>query len=469
MKRIVVVGGGLSGLATARALTARRELAERGVEILVLEDQARPGGKARTARDDGWLVERGPNGFLDSVPRTLELAREVGLGDRILPARDAAASRFLWLRGALRPIPMSPPAFFRSDLLSLRGRLRILGEPLARRRPDGDETVAAFARRRIGAEAARSLVAPMVLGVFAGDAERLSLRSVFPKMWEMETEHGSLVRAMLARARRRGRGGPGGPAGPGGHLTSFPGGVEEFAGALAGSLGGAVRCGRRVAGLRKDGQGWKVSVEGEGEGIPASVVILACEAFASAGLLEAHDGELAAELRGIPYAPVLVLGLGYDASAFPRPPDGFGFLAPRREGLRILGCLWDSSIFPGRAPGGKVLLRAMLGGAVDPEAAALDDDELIRVVRRDLESSMGIVQEPERVVLSRWERGIPQYLVGHAERLDRVEERLGRLPGLYLTGNGYRGVALNACVTEADRIADRVVADLDRTTSSCPI
>lgn len=454
-RRVLVVGGGLSGLATAHALR------KGGAEVEVVEAAPAPGGKAQTVREEGWTVEQGPNGFLDSVPRTLELARELGLDERVQPADESAARRFLWLRRELRPIPTSPPAFLRSDLLSLRGRLRVLAEPFARRRPEGDETVAAFARRRIGSEAARSLVAPMVLGVFAGDAERLSLRSVFPRMWEMESDHGSLFRALLARRRSRGGGGP---AGPSGHLTSFRGGVQELVEALAGALGKRLSCGRPVRRVLRDEVGWRVVLEGEGEERRVDALVLACEAFAAARLLGPLDEGLAAELSGIEYAPVSVLGLAYDRSRLPASPDGFGFLAPRGEGLRILGCLWDSSIFPGRAPKGKVLLRVMLGGAVDPAAAALGEEEILAEVRRDLKLSMGIEARPERVFLKRWERGIPQYTQGHHARLEAIETRLLRFPSLHLTGNGYRGVALNSCVTEADRVAGQVLAGLGRAT-----
>jgi oxygen-dependent protoporphyrinogen oxidase len=456
-RRVLVIGGGLSGLATAQALVAG------GAEVAVVEAADRPGGKALTLREEGWTVEQGPNGFLDSVPRTLELAEELGLKERIQPADESAARRFLWLRGRLREIPTSPPAFLRSDLLSLRGRLRVLGEPLARRRPEGDESVAAFARRRIGAEAARSLVSPMVLGVFAGDAERLSLRSVFPRMWEMESEHGSLFRALLARRRAR-RGDRGGPSGPGGHLTSFRSGVQELVGALADALGERLSCGGSVERLRRVEEGWRVAVRGEGEERPAEAVVLACEAFASARLLESLDAALAAELLRIAYAPVAVLGLAYEGEQLSEVPAGFGFLAPRGEGLRILGCLWDSSIFPGRAPEGKVLLRVMLGGAVDPEAARLEEEEMVSLVREELRRSMGIEARPVRTFLKRWERGIPQYEKGHQARLEAIEGRRALHPGLHLTGNAYRGVALNSCVTEADRVAAEVLEGLARAT-----
>jgi len=480
MTRIAVVGGGIAGLATALAIADRARRAARPLELTVVEGAPRIGGNLRTERDGGYTVEWGPNGFLDNVPATLELVERLGLGAELQPADASAAKRFLYRGGRLHELPLSPLAFLGCPVLSVGGRLRVLAEPWTRPKPAGvDETVDAFATRHIGAEAARVLVGAMVSGVFAGDSRRLSLASAFPKMAEMEAAHGSLVRAMIAKGRERRRAKrrlaelaargedapelrrPGGPAGPGGTLTSFRGGIETFVTALAAALPVAVETGRPVARLLPAPLGaaarWRLELAG-GRAIEADQVVLALPAGAASALAAPFDPGLAATFAEIPTAPLAVVALGFDAAALGRTPQGFGFLAPRGEGLRILGCLWDSSIFPGRAPAGKVLLRAMIGGATDPAAIALTDDELLAAVRADLERAMAIRVEPERVWVFRHRQGISQYTVGHGERLAAIDRALAGWPGLHVAGQSYRGVAMNACVEEAGRIADRTLA-----------
>jgi len=457
MSRIAIVGGGVAGLATAWALE-KRGCRERGHEVVVLESGDRPGGNLRSERRDGYLVEWGPNGFLDSVPETLELARDLGLGPRLVQADPRAAKRFVFRNGRLHPLPGGPGAFLRSPLLSWPGKLRILCEPMARRRPRGvDETIHAFAARRIGREAAAVLIDPMVSGIFGGDARQLSLRACFPKMWQMETDHGGLFRALLSKRRSARRGGPVGA--PAGRLTSFEGGVEELVTALHTRLGGAVRTGSAVRSLRREGGGYRLELAGHAS-LEAEAVVLASPARTSAAIVDPLDAELALELRAIPSAPIAVVALGYDAAGLGHALDGFGFLVPRGEGPRFLGVLWDSSLYPQRAPEGRVLLRAMVGGAHDPAAVELDDATLLGRVREDLHATMGITADPAMVRIVRHHVGIPQYTVGHLERLARIEAHLGRLPGVHVAGNGYHGVAINNCAAEAGPLAERILADL---------
>ncbi|MFB3853878.1 MAG: protoporphyrinogen oxidase [Vicinamibacterales bacterium] len=455
MTRIAIVGGGIAGLSIAHALL-QRGASEPGIDLVVLERAGRAGGNIRTDVIDGFVCEWGPNGFLDNVPATLDLVRDLGLQDRLQPSDERARKRYIFRRGMLHALPGGPLDFLKSGLLSWPGKVRIALEPAARRRPAGDETIHAFATRRIGREAADILIDPMVSGVFGGDARRLSLKACFPKMWEIETEHGSLFRALLARSRRRRRRGE--PVGsPLGRLTSFVGGSEDLIRALVARLGASLRTGTEVRQVRANGSRYDVEIE-NAPSFQADAVVLAAGASASAGLIRPLDAALADTLDAIPTVPMVVVCLGYAEHKLPRPLDGFGFLVPRGEGPRLLGVLWDSSVYPGRAPKGCALVRAMLGGAHDPDAIALEDRTLLEITRHDLEKTMQVRLEPDFVRVFRHPIGIPQYTVGHIDRLARAESRLAAHPGLFLAGNAYRGVAINACVAEAPAIAARVLA-----------
>lgn len=470
MSRVVIVGGGIAGLAVAHAL--RREAPD--VDLTVLEARERPGGHIRSENVQGYLCECGPDGFLDSAPATLALVNEIGLSRRLLRSRDESRRRFIFRRGRLREAPTSLRAFALTGLLSIRGRMRLAIEPFARHRRDRDESIYDFAARRIGHEAAHVLVGSIVSGIFAGDAQRLSLRSCFPKMWAMETEYGSLVRAQLARRKQRSR--EDGVGSPAGRLTSFTGGMEDLIRGLITSLGGRVRTatpvtaiyerGRRSSALRPIGAPAFTVVTGA-RPIDADAVVLAGSAGESADLVRPFDPSLANVMSSIPSAPLGVVCLGYDEAALVAERgalDGFGFLVPRGEGTRILGALWESSIYSGRAPLGKALLRVMIGGAIDREAVDLDDAQLLSVVREDLRKTMRLGIEPELVHIIRHRRGIPQYTIGHDSRLARLDTILQRHPGLFVAGSSYRGAGINACIEAGPRIAARIVDHLRRNT-----
>jgi protoporphyrinogen/coproporphyrinogen III oxidase len=468
--RVVVVGGGIAGLAAARAI--RKEAPH--AEALVLESRDRPGGNVRTERVDGYLCEAGPDGFLDSAPATLAFVDEIGLTASLVPSRDEARRRFIFRNGRLHEVPLSPLAFVTSPLISARGKLRLACEPLARRAPLYDESILQFAERHIGREAAHVLVGSMVSGIFAGDAGELSLKSCFPKMHDMDAQYGSLVRAMMARRRQRTN--ANGPGAPAGRLTSFAGGMESLIRGAAASLGAAVRTNRRVSELRprhhlrESGPrlvgARSFTVVSEGEAIEADAVVLAGPASESADLIRPFEPEAAHQLNGIQTAPLAVVCLGFEHAALVAdrgPLNGFGFLVPRGEGPRILGALWESSIYPGRAPAGKALMRVMIGGATDREAVDLDDPQLMAIVRADLQTTMGIRVIPEFWHVFRHRRGIAQYTIGHATRLARIESRLRDHPGLFLAGNSYRGVSINACIEDAPAVARQVAIHLQRT------
>jgi oxygen-dependent protoporphyrinogen oxidase len=458
MSRIVIAGGGIAGLSIAFALRKR----DPSADVVVLERAARAGGNIRTERIDGYTCEWGPDGFLDDAPETLRLVHDLGLEPRLQPCSASAKRRFIVRHGRLCAVPTSPPALVTTRLLSLRAKVRLAFEPFAAPRTDDDESIHDFAARRIGSEAAETLVGAMVSGIFAGDPRALSLQACFPRMRQLEDEHGGLIRALLAKRRKSASNGVGAPRG---RLTSFVGGMNELIDGLTASLGRVVRTSSPVTRLSRPSDtpaGFTVATAEDM--FRADAVVLAGPAAQSAALLRDADPRLADLLDGIPTAPLAVVCLGYDAASLGPACtlNGFGFLVPRTEPFRILGTLWETSIYPERAPAGKVLLRVMIGGACDPEAVTLDDERLTEVVLRDLAAIMGVSRRPEFVRIIRHARGIPQYVKGHPARLREIDERLETMPGLFVAGNSYRGVSINSCVSEAGRIASDVLGYVDR-------
>jgi len=453
---VVVVGGGVSGLTVAYELIERSQRMARPVEVLCLDAGDRPGGNIRTKRIDGFLCESGPNGFLDNAPATLTLATRLGISDRLIRARPEAEIRYIFRGGKLRRVPAGPSSFMTSDVISVLGRLRLICEPFIprKRNADQDESIYAFARRRLGKQAAAILIDSMVGGIYGGDSKNLSLAATFAKMHAMEKEHGSLVRAMLAKRKQSGGGGP---SGPGGKLTSFNDGMQEFITALSSAVGDRLRLETPVEKISDMGsRGFRVLLK-SGAPFDADAVVLACPSWKSAELVEEFDSELGGAMAAIPSAPLAVVHLGFSKAALGDKLNGFGYLTPRGQGLRSLGTIWTSSLFENRAPDGRCLLTTMVGGALYPEATSLTDSELISLVRKDLGISMGITVEPYFSQIYRHPRGIPQYTLGHLDRLKTIDERLKQHPRLWVSGNSYRGIAINACIEEAPQIAEEVL------------
>lgn len=466
MKKIVIVGGGISGLATAWLLRDKARAAGKELEITLLEKEERPGGKIRSIKADGYTCEWGPNGFLDSKPQTLDLCRALGVESNLHRSSDNARKRFIFSGGQLHQLPDGGPAFLRSRLISWPGKLRLALEPtpFISPAPAGvDETLAAFGRRRLGGEALDKLIAPMVSGIFAGDPETMSLVSCFPRIAELEREYGGLIRAMIMLAKKKKRDQAEGKvvssaAGPGGVLTSFREGIQYLSDALAASLGDIVRPGSVVTSVEKGGSvPYRVKCS-DGTEYESDLAVIASPAFAAAEMLAGLDNGMAGILRQIPYAGMTVICFGYSRERISRSLDGFGYLIPKKEGLSTLGTLWDSSMFENRAPEGKVLLRSMMGGACFPEYIRLSDEEVTARVRKDLALTMGIEADPEFVRIFRHPQAIPQYTVGHGARLQALEELRRAHPGLILTGNSYRGIGLNDCVAAAERAADEALS-----------
>ncbi len=454
MGRVVIIGGGISGLSLAYCILEK----DPSADVTVFESEQRPGGKIWTDRTDGFLCEWGVNGFLDNRPKTLELSRKLGLSP--LRSNDASRKRFIYSGGELHKLPESPPAFLASRLLSVGGRLRVMAEPLIPGNAKEEETLAAFARRRLGREAYEKLIDPMASGIFAGDPETLSVRSCFPKVYDLEKKYGGLIRGMFRLRKERKKQGSTEKvsAGPGGVLTSFFNGMGELIQALTTRLGDRVRLGYRAVAVDRKGSGYILHFA-DGSSCDADCAILASPAYATAEIVKNLDTRLSGIVAEIPYPALSVACFGYKKERFSGDLDAFGYLIPSREKRKILGTLYDSSIFPNRAPDGYLLLRSMIGGARASSLAMEQEPRLIDMIRKELSDIIGMTAAPDFVRIYRHEMAIPQYTVGHRERLRNIDDILGRFKGLYLTGNAYRGIAVNDCIENSLRLAEKVIEE----------
>jgi oxygen-dependent protoporphyrinogen oxidase len=457
----VVVGAGISGLAAAFRLVRA------GLRVAVLEALPRPGGALVTHETAGFRFEFGPNTVLESDPSLPALIRDCGLGGERLVAAPAARRRWVWHDGRLRELPAGPLGFLLSPLFPPAAKLRLLREPFVRAPPappggqdEAEETIAAFVRRRLGEAFLERAVGPFVSGVFAGDPERLAVRWATPRIAALEAEHGSLVRGAFARARTRARPRGGGPpqTAPRGAMISLRGGLEELPRRLASEIGD-VRCGTACRAVWHDGRDFVV--EQEGGAVHAPRLLLAVPADAAAALLDEATAGRSRLLAELPYSAVAVVAAGYRRQDVAHPLDGFGFLRATGAGgagLRVLGCLFTSSLFPGRAPEGCVALTAFLGGRTDPEAAAWSDERLGAAVQEDLGRALGVRGEPLARVVRRWPRAIPQYEQGHGRFVALQAELERQLPGLHLAGNYLHGISVADCVRNATALAERIAA-----------
>ncbi|HTE51799.1 MAG TPA: protoporphyrinogen oxidase [Kofleriaceae bacterium] len=460
--RVAVIGAGLAGLAAARRLALRGD-----VDLVVYEAADRVGGVIGTSVTDGFAREHAANGFLSGpVGGVADLAEELGVP--VEPASPAAKRRWVYRGGALRPVPSGPGDLLRGELLGLRGLVHALGEPFRPARQSGpEETVADFVRRRLGDEVLDALVAPFCTGVYAGDPEQLSLPAAFPSLAALEAE-GGLVRGGAMRLVRRLLGHESGARRPRGRLASPRGGMAALIAALARAVGPRIQLGCPAVAIEVEAGGRARAVRlADGRREPFDAVVLAVPAPAAARLVSDASRELARLLDGIPYAGVAAVHLGYRLDGLVPAAaegetgrlDGFGFLVARGEELRVLGAVFESVIWPSRAPADHVLIRCILGGVRDPGALELSDEELVARSHRDLERALGLAAPPVHRHVVRWPRAIAQYTVGHLERVGRAESLADGL-GVVLAGASYHGVAVNSCTADATRVMQRVAIRL---------
>ncbi|MCG6553537.1 MAG: protoporphyrinogen oxidase [Candidatus Magnetominusculus sp. LBB02] len=449
--KIAIVGGGISGLALGYLLKEGAPNAD----VVIYEELSRPGGKIWTERHGGYLLEGGVNGFLSNRPKTLELAAALNLPP--LRSSDKARKRYVYSNGTLNLIPEGVLDFIKSDLLSIGGRLRIALETVVPRTNKTDETLSEFAIRRLGRQAYETLIDPMASGIYAGDSTRLSLKSCFPKIYNLEAKYGSLIRGMLKMKWAARKTGKTVSAGPGGALTSFQDGMGALIGALAEKLGSAIVKNRGVVSIEKTAAGTHSIHFKDAPSEEADVVALACPAHAAASIVKDLDKKLSRALSEIPYPYVTVVSMAFRAEAVKSNFDGFGFLIPYKEHRKILGTLCDSSTFPGRAPEGYMLFRTMLGGARAADVAALDDGKIIDTVFSELSDIIKVIRTPEMIKIFRHERAIPQYNKGHAALLDTINQLLTAHSGLYLHGNSYTGISVNDCVEQSYSLKSAII------------
>ena len=440
--KIAIAGAGISGLTTAFYLHRARP----DWELTVFDADATAGGTMQTHEVEGFRFEAGGNGFLTNKPDSLKLVEDSGAKDLLLPSSDQARKRFIF-DGALQPLPESPGAFLGSRLLTLPQKLRVAGEFFVPpRREGGEETLQQFGYRRVGKGLTDVFLDAMTAGIYGTTPSRISVNAAFPLVVNLEREYGGLFKGMLAKRKKE--------AGPGGILMSFRGGVGTLIQHLRQAIAADWKLGEPVTAVARDGGQWRVES-------PSSTgrfdqVVIGAQPCASAAMFDGSDPELARLMRLVEYTPIAVVGLGY--RDLKHPLDGFGLLTTSSARQPVLGVLWDSSIFPDRAPPGCKTLRVMIGGQRSPELVGQDERGLLDTALAGIESTMGVRQSPDVVFTHRWMQGIPHYVVGHLDRVEAIFGHVARLPGLHLACNAYRGIAMNDCVRNGRELAERMAA-----------
>lgn len=442
----IVIGAGITGLVTAYWLH------KAGKEVLVLEEQPFTGGVMRSEQKAGFLLEWGPNSFQET-PETQKLIESLGISTDLVTG-DAKMPRYVYLNRQLQAVPMSPPALIKSSLLTWRGKLRLLAEPfIGANTPGQEESIADFARRRLGKQIHDRLLSPFFSGVYAGNTERLSLPACFPSLAEWETNYGSLLKGAIksARAAKQKAQTPTIK-----RLCSFKTGMGNLPQALTKALSDAILTNCQINSIKAGAEGdYQVEFSQQGsQTISTKQLVLATPTSATAKLLSTLIPKVVQPLSEIEYASMVIVHTTLALNQLPKPLTGFGFLVPRTEKIRLLGTIWNSSLFPDRAPTGEFLMTTFIGGAHDPEAITLSDAQLTEIVTNELASILGI--KPKVVNIYRLAKAIPQYNLGHLARREQLEQLIKQCPGIYLVGNYLRGVSVPDCIARGEQLANKI-------------
>ena len=474
MKRIAIIGGGVSGLSAAYALEKQKK---KGAELdyVLFEAGSRLGGVIATERVGDFIIEAGPDSFLTEKPWATDLCRELGLGDQLIASNDGERRTYILLNGRLVPLPdglmfMVPtnfPAAFFSSLFSWPTKLRFLREWFYRPSPDLPEsTVAEFVERHYGREMVERIADPLLSGVYGGSADELSASSVLARFVEIEARQGSLGRAMVAARKLQGLAAEQGSAGqpraavPRSLFTSLKNGMQTITDALVKQIAGPeLRTNTQVQAVNPEFGKWLVASNGRTEEFDA--VIIAAPAYVASELLRSQIPQISAELEQIRYSSSITVALAYDNKARSSLPPGFGFLVPRTEGKRILACTLVHNKFKNRAPEDRALLRCFLGGSRNEEILQLTDAEITSIVRRELQEILGITAEPGFVKIFKWPHAMAQYTLGHKARVERIRKIASSAPSLALAGNAYGGIGVPDCIRSGREAATKVLADLN--------
>lgn len=438
---VVIVGAGITGLVTAYQLT------KQNIKVTILEQNTRVGGVINSTRINGYLLEYGPNSFQES-DEINQLISELNLTSEFITA-NPKMPRYVYLNGKLQTVPLSPPALISSKLLSLGGKLRILAEPIiSKRKETKEESIASFVKRRLGPQVHDRLVAPFVSGIYAGNTEELSLAASFPTLATLENNYGSLLIGAIKTARNNKASGKKPIAK---RLCSFADGLATFPQTIANCLKDSLKtnCEILSVSINKENYIIKYKQNNMVTEITSKSLVLATPAYTSAKWLS-NFPSLANELLAIKYAPIAVVHL-----SLPLEMDlnGFGFLVPRNQGIRLLGSIWSSSLFPNRAPDKEILLTNFIGGSHDEKAVELPDKELGDIVSQEIKSILALKNTPKAISVYKYQKAIPQYTLGHLTRLATIESELNSQPGLYLASNYLQGVSLGDCVSRANKLA----------------
>jgi oxygen-dependent protoporphyrinogen oxidase len=483
MKRIVIIGGGISGLAAAHRLTELARETERPLEITLLDASSSLGGIIKTDHRDGFLLERGPDSFISEKPEAVALANRLGINSRLIQTNETHRRSFIVRKGRLRNVPegfqlLAPSRlwpFVTTDIFSLSGKLRMSADlflPRANKNGSSDESLASFVSRRLGKEALDRMAQPMVGGIYTADPKTLSLRATLPRFLEMEREHRSIILAML-RQRKTTKSVASGVSGPRYSLfLSFDEGMQVLTDELerkVSNTGVRIQLNSKVTSLVRAtpdrGSDWTATTNDNSQ-IQADGVCLAIPAYSAATLLEKIDNRLGQQLQAIEYTSTATINFAYRRADVRHPLDGFGFVVPLIEKRSLIACTFSSVKFFGRAPEQHVLLRAFVGGALQPDVFQLDQSEMVARVKPDLEELLQIQGQPLFVETAKWSQSMPQYYVGHLERVSAIEAQLGSLGTIALAGNSYRGAGIPDCIRGGETAAEKLFKSLSRSNAT---